>query len=233
MPAQTKFPTSDADFDIFVNAVVPYLNENISRLIVTPTGQAALASATLLLTTTVTGWNAVYPLILKVSTTSNTLIIEKNKLRIQIEELLRSVYNDIPLSLVETKDRTALGIVEPSGTHTPAAKPTSIPSITIIKHSHLTIDIRIEDTKTQEPVSKVEDADSIELESAFLPNNVTPAADFPQENDYHHILNSGKSKITISYRTEQIKGTEYLRARYQNTRKEVGPWSEVVTAIII
>jgi len=233
MPIRAKFPTTDADFNTFINSVVPYLNDNSSRLIVTPTAQTALASVTLTITTADTGWNAVYPLILKLSTTSNTLILEKNQLRDKIELLLHSVYNDIPFSLLEAKDKTTLGIVDPSGTHTPAAKPTSIPSITVTKHSHLTLDIRIEDTKTQEPVSNVDDADSIELESAFLPNNVTPPTGFPQNNDFHHILNSGKSKLTLSYTLEQIKGTDYIRARYQNTRKEVGPWSEVITAIII
>jgi hypothetical protein len=233
MTTNTKFPSSDNNFSLFANSVIPYLNDNKSRLIITTAAQTALALVTVNLTKADDGWNVVYPLTQIPAKSTSELILKKNQLRESIETNLHIVYNDIPLSLIEPKDSTILGISISPVTRSAVPIPSSVPSITITKHAHLTLDLRIEDTKTKEFLSNVSDAESIEIESAFLPNTTILPAGFPQKSDFRHVVTTGKSKVTLNYDLDQIKGTDYIRARYLNSRKEAGPWSEVVITVVI
>ena len=232
MGSQDRIPTKDADFNNYVNIVIPYLNNNKARLVITTSAQTNLTSVTALLSTAVTGWNSVYLQNLNGTSDSTTVAANKKLLRKQLTTGLRSIYADIPRSVLTQADRDTLNINLPAEKHSSAVKPTSVPSITVSGRGHLSANISILDVEGSRAVTKVEDAEMIELEAAFLAPGATPAAGFPTDKDFHHAATLGRSTTTRSYTSDQLRGVEYLKARYLNSRKEPGGWSEVVSIVV-
>jgi hypothetical protein len=232
MPNKNRFPAKDGEFNVLINIIVTYLNANKARLVLTPTAQAALTLVTANVNTAVTGWNALYPLSQNPGSATNTIIAQKTTLRSSIESEIRIIFNDIPESVLLQIDRDNLNLPAPSGTHTPATKPTSVPSLTITNRGHLSISLSILDVAHSQVITNVSDADSIEIESAFLMNSATPSTDFPTDADFRHLAATGKSSYTRSYTADQLKGSDFLRARYLSSRKEPGSWSEVISVVV-
>jgi len=226
MPNQNRFPKKDADFNGYIINAVPHLTTNKLRLILTPTAQAKLNKVTTLIQTTTTGWNTIYQL------SQNPATATKTSLRPQIESALRIIFDDIPKSLLTQIDRDILNLPLPANKHHRANNTETIPAITIKSRGHLSIILNIADTKNGTSLSKPAGVDVIEIESAFLPNTTTLPIDFPKETDFRHIANVGRTTYQRNYSDDQLKGTEYIRARYLNTRKEAGSWSEVISVVV-
>ena len=229
----SKFPTSDGDFNKYVNDSGSLFNTDTVRLVTTPAGKVALDALNGLLNAPKTGWNTLYPLTLSKATSNTELVRDRNDSRENIEAELVILINDIPSTLLTSHDKTILGLIDTVVTHNTAARPTSIPSIIITKHNHLSIEFRIEDTATKANITNLNDAVQVNIESAFLPISATAPAGYPQNNDFHHVAISGKSKATISFELDQVKGTVTIRACYLNGRGEAGPWSEFASTTVI
>ena len=232
MTTQSRIPVKDADFSIYINISIPYVTASKTRLVLTPTAQAALTALETKLNAADSGWNSVYPLCCNSATVTTTLVATKKSLRTQIETLLRAVYADIPQSLLTQTDRDTLNINTVSGSHTQAMVPVSVPSLTVSGRGHLCVTLTILDVERSQPITNVPDAVMVEIESAFLPNGVSQAAGFPQDGDFHFLANSGRSTYKRGYDNSQIKGTEYFKARYLNSRNETGNWSEIIAVTV-
>ena len=232
MTTQSRFPVKDADFSNYINISIPYVSDSKTRLVLTPTAQSNITALEALLNTADKGWNSVYPLCCNSATVTTTLVATKKSLRTQIETLLRAVYADIPQSVLTQTDRDTLNITNVSGSHTQAMVPVSVPSLTVSGRMHLGVTLTILDVERSLPITNVPDAVMVEIESAFLPNGVTQAAGFPQDDDFHFLANSGRSTYKRVYDNSQIKGTEFLKARYLNSRNEAGNWSEIISVTV-
>ena len=231
MPNQPLFPKKDSEFNVSINFGIPYLTTNKARLCLTPASQSALTTATTLLSGA-NGWNVVYPQSQNPATATVTIIAGKNTLRTQIEGFIKIILGDIPKSVLTQVDRDTLNLPLPATTHTPAQKPTSVPTLAISTRGHLSITLSILDTVHSQTLTKLKDADSIELEGAFVSSFATASANFPQETDFKHLAIVGKSTYTRNYSIEQLKGTEYIRARYLSSRNEPGNWSEWIVVVV-
>ena len=232
MPNQSRFPRTDADFSNFINIVFPYLNANKARLVTTPTATNNLSLATSLLTNPTSGWNYTYQLCLNPVTATTTVTANKNTLRTQFETWLRSIYDDIPKSVLTQTDRDTLNIPLRTDSRTPATVPTAIPSISISSRAHLSATFTIVDSAHPQLKGKPDGVELIEIESAFLPAGTTPPAGFPQDSDFRFVATSGKTNYTHNYTSDQLKGTEYVKVRYFNSRNDACGWSEIITVVV-
>jgi len=232
MGNQSRIPAKDADFNNYVNTAIPYLSANKTRLALTTTSQTNLTSVSALLTTAGTGWNSIYPLSQNPATATSSIIAGKTTIRNQIEIMIRAIYADIPKSVLTQVDRDTLNISLPSDSHTAAAKPTSVPSLTVTERGHLSVTFSFLDVVHSQNLTNVPDAESINLVSAFLPAGTIAPVGFPQESDFHYVASLGKSFYKRSYTADQIKGTEYLKACYLSSRKELGDWSEIIAVVV-
>jgi hypothetical protein len=236
MATKGVFPSTDSEFSIDINNIITYLNvpANKSRLVITTAAQANLATVTTLVTTAGTGWNTVYAQSINPSANTTTITQTKNSQRAQIERLLRSIYDDIPQSVLTQTDRDTLHIALRDKTATPVPVPPNEPVIAIKGRGHLYINFNITDPSRPQTQAKPEGVDTIEIQSAFLPIN-TPkdqAENFPAESDFRHLESTGKFLYKRVYEMSHLAGTDFLRARYVNTRKQPGPWSEIISVVV-
>ena len=232
MVVQTKLLRKDGDFNNQINIIIAYLIANKVRLVFTPTSQANLTQATALLSTAGTGWNSIYPQSQNQAVCTSTITNLKNTLRAQLETLLRAIFADIPKSILTQVDRDTLNLPLPSDTRTAATKPSQIPSLSINGRAYLCVVINVVDNDFPQSLSKPAGIDSIEIQSAFLPVGTSPVANFPLESDFRHLAISGRSSYSCTYTSDQLQGTSYIRARYLNSRKEPGNWSQPISIIV-
>lgn len=228
------FSPKDADFNNQINVIIPYLNTATikTRLVLTTVAQVALTSATGLLTTAATGWNTLYPQSTNPAANTSSITDSKNKLRDDIEGFVRTVYGDIPNSSLTQIDRDTLKIPLPKPSKSPVPVPPNAPEIAVKERAHLTATFSITDPAHSHTQAKPEGVDQIDIESAFLPNGTTPPSNFPKATDFRHLGSTGKFLYKRTYDLDQLAGTEYLRARYVNSRKEPGPWSEIISVVV-
>ncbi len=252
MPASGHFPSKLADVNAQFDTDIAYFNDplNTTRLCILA---AFLANANKLYTNPNTppntapdelGWKELWLLRNNPSTRTkpiNDLIAARRK---QLEESIRIIINDIPNSVLTTTDRSTLLIAAHSGTHTPAAIPANAPVIAIVEIGHLFAVLSITDPAHPHTQSKPAGVASTELEGAFqsraaiaaaaLPpaagSPVLPA--FPQESDFLHIANTGKFLYKTHFTADQKGGDEIIRARYLNSRKQPGDWSNTITVTV-
>jgi hypothetical protein len=234
MTTQKRFPNKDADFNLFINIVLNYLNlaSNKTRLILTETAQAALTTANSLITTVETGWNSVFPASQNPATDTTATTKAKNTLRGKIEDQFRIIFADIPQSVLTQTDRDTFNMETHSETHTLTPKLQNEPIVAIIERKHLSVTLNITDPAHPGVQAKPDGVSAIEIQSAFLPAGVTSIDGFPKETDFRHLDLSGRSNYDRLYNQDQLKGTDYLRARYISTRKEPGDWSEIVSVVV-
>lgn len=161
----------------------------------------------------------------------NNLYIDKkiSFTSIQLETGLRAIFDDIPKSVLTQVDRDTLNIPLPSATRTSAPKPTAIPAITVSSRAHLSVVLAIVDAAHPQSISKPEGVDSIQLEGAFVAPGIEKV---PADSDFRNIDTTGKANYTRIYTTDQLASTEYIRARYLNSKGEAGNWSEWIAVIV-
>jgi hypothetical protein len=232
MPSQARFEAKDAAFSVQANTMLTYLTANKARLVITTAANANLTLLTTLITAPATGWNTIFPLSQNPATATSTIIANKVTLRDQIEPTFRALFADIPRSVLTGTDRDTLHIPLPSTARIPAAKPQEIPSLIVSERGHLTVVLNIVDSSKTSSNAKPAGVDAIEIESVFIPANSENANKLPSENDFRHLVTLGRGVYERHYTNDQLRGIEFLRGRYVNTRKEPGNWSEWISIIV-
>jgi hypothetical protein len=231
MTTSKNYNLTDAEFNGKINTDVNYLNAtaNKNRLILTPAASSALTVATAQLAI----WNSNYLQIFNNSISSDTVRSNLRNSQTQLKTSMRIIFDDIPNSVLTQADRNTLKLFVKADSRTPADVPQSIPFITITEHKHLKLVVFVGDTKAPNRRAKPDDANGIEIEVAFYDSTIPLPTGTPPDKNFNHVVSSGKTKIEIPFASEQVKGVAFIRARYINTRKEPGEWSEVVSSIII
>jgi hypothetical protein len=221
----------DAEFNGEINNDINYLNAtgNKNRLIITSAANAALTVATFQLSI----WNSSYLQIFNSSINTSTVRANLRNAQTQLKNSMRIIIADIPDSLLTQTDRETLKLYSKPASRIQANVPQSIPFITVTEHKHLKLVIFVGNTEIPNRKAKPAEANGIEIEIAFYDSTAALPTDTPPDKSFNHIISSGKTKIEIPFTSEQIKGTAYIRARYINSRKETGQWSEIISCIVI
>ncbi len=233
MEERGPFPSKDADFNDYVNIVIPYLNVNFNknRLVTASAALAMLSQITLLYglpppTPPLINWIAIYPLNQNPATRTDTTIAEQATLRTQLEEGLRFIYADAPNSALTPIDRSTLHLPARDTTPTHAPIADHAPNMALDKATHSLITIRITDPANPH-TQAMPAGQHVHANAGFKP---TPTAqiiwDANRFYEVHRFL------VTVPF-TEDDKAKEvFFRSRYVNTRGEPGPWSDTISTIV-
>ena len=226
-----RFPTREADFVVTVTIVINYftVEDNKSRLVITPSANAALAQAITIMETYV----PIYQQCQNSNIATATMITTKNALRNQLEATLRLVYIDIQSSILTQADRDTLNIPVPSNSRSAVPPPSSIPSIDVMEQSHLSVTFKFKDLSNSKSNTLPEDISKVDIEYAVETKNDAGVVIVPTDDDYRHVGISNKTKYTFNYSQDKMKATVYVRARYLNSRNESGNWSQNIILVLI
>lgn len=226
------FPKKDAEFNDYVNIVVPFLNTHAGRLQVSPAHLAEL--------NTLHGqWQTTYPQSQNPDTATKTVIDNKNELRDDLEQELRDTYNDIPQSLLTTQDRNTLNLKKRDLQPTPRPTIESSPNVTMkCKEGRLMlVECRV-DADSSRP-SRHPESDTIEFrykvntDDSGSPTPPAPPAPEPGGSGaWQGPFHSGKARFKIQLPENAAGKLLILQARWKNIvdDSKSGPWSEEVSA---
>lgn len=219
MAQRGVYPRRDADFSIYINSAGPYLQAEKDRLKVSDSDLDVFGNQ-------LNEWNILFPDSLNPDKRTQTITQKKNKQRKAIEAHLRKILRDIPQSLLTVTDRNTLRLKDRD--HKPTASKVAgrAPGIEMEEIVHLRHKLRFLNPFDPDR-RQIPDQQKIFLEVGIGPANAA------EENIVFSRLHMISRYLKIISFTEAEAGqTAYYRARYQNTREEQGPPSEVFSAVI-
>jgi hypothetical protein len=220
MPKNGVFPGREAERNQYYQIVVPYLllAANVTRLLISLVNKTAL-------TTYFAQWNAAFSASQNKDTATSTVIDNKQAADKGLQTVMRAIYADIPESILTPQDRNTLNLQLRSKTSALTQAPTTKPV------TKVDISKRLEHT--------VFFVDELTLTSRAKPEGVrgcqiwykigTPAID-PSELTY--VMTDTASPQVIKFKGEDAGKNVYYWLRWESTRGEVGPWSDVIIATI-
>lgn len=216
MPNLRPFPSKEGDLNIYFQVAVPYLIENKDRLLISTANQD-------LITDNLQLWNETYPVSQNVNTRTKTIIQTKDEIKLNLMEALKAVYGDIPASVWTIEDRNTLNMPERSTTRTPAPVPTTVPigQVDTSRRLEHKISFTNEDGSSAKPHG---------VHGCQIWYKIgTPAVD-PSELSF--MFTDTASPHIHQFSGEHVGKNVYYWLRWENTRGETGPWSDVVMATI-
>lgn len=208
------FPNKDALLNQYFGIVFPFLNlaANTTRLGVSVANKTALGLD-------FTAWNLVYPLSQNPDTATSTVFDNKDIAEHNMKSILRTIYADIPESALTSQDRNTLHLPVHSTTHTASAVPTTKPVGNVDTSKHLEHTISFVDSAT--PTSRAK-PDGVRGCQIWVKIG-SPVTD-PKELTY--LATDTKSPYVNHFDGADANKTAYYWLRWENTRGEVGPWSD-------
>jgi len=216
MPKYGPFPSKEADLNLYFQIAVDYLSTNATRLLVTVPNQDLVSGL-------LDDWNDFYPKTQNANTKTKTIIQLKDETKVNLMAGLRTIYADIPASIWTLEDRNTLNMPERSTTKTPVPTPTTIPigQVDTSRRLEHTISFTNEDGATAKPFG---------VHGCQIWYKVgTPAVD-PSELSF--MFTDTASPHVHQFNGELAGSNVYYWLRWENTRGETGPWSDVVMATI-
>jgi hypothetical protein len=126
---------------------------------------------------------------------------------------------------VSDEDRDLLGLPIPKSGRTPVPAPTTLPGLKVLLPAPAIIEFHFFDAVT-EARAKPFGVHGIELAWAIL--DAPPAG----WEDLIHSAFDTHSPYKMTFRYEERGKTFYFAARWENTRGEKGPWTQIDSAIV-
>lgn len=216
MPKYGPFPSKEADLNSYFQIAVPYLLENRTRLLISQANQD-------LIELKLEAWNEIFPQSQNSNTKTKTIIQIKDGAKEELMTALRAVYADIPASIWTLEDRNTLNMPERSTSKTPAPVPTTVPigQVNTSRRLEHTISFTNEDGSSAKPFG---------VHGCQIWYKIgTPAVD-PSELSF--MFTDTASPHIHQFSGEHVGKNVYYWLRWENTRGETGPWSDVVMATI-
>jgi hypothetical protein len=223
------FPNSNDDSNNYFNTVVPYLNSNSARL------QISAANLTAVndyydkagVVQNDLGWKQLWTLYSNEDTVTTSVRDLIKTRKVQLRTALRTVYKNIPDSLLTVNDRNTLNLHEPDFDHTPIP-PVTFPPVLSFEN----IENNIHTLRIQNP--QTPDSNAMPSSQSCEVWNFVGAANLPDNSLVFQLLkDSGKHLLKANYVPTQKGQTAYYRARYKSPTGDYGPWSDVVSEIIL
>jgi hypothetical protein len=217
----TLFPTRDADFNSYVIISIPYLDTNKVRLLI------SAGNVTAMLALKVT-WDDIFPKSQDPNQRTTTITDNKNDARADIEDLLRSIYADIPASVLTTDDRNTLNLHERDTTPTPRPAITTSPVAKLSSGPGARIDVTCRVDNDSSRASIHPDADGVEM--AYIVGTTPPASPAA----CNRIIVSSKAKFTVQADMAEAgkKLFAYMRWKNNTSEDKSGPWTSMLSATV-
>ena len=213
-------PTSDADFDNWLDLFAAYVTANTAALGLTPNDIAPLTAAA-------TGWDAAFPANETAQAAASAAAISKDHARTAIESLTRPLIQQLQASpKVTNAQRNTMKITVRATTRTRASVPQTAPMVTVDTSRRLQHIIDFRDSAS--PKSKAKPAG---VASCEIWNKVGSPAPTDISQMAYVATDSGTPYLA-EYTGAQAGQMVYYWLRWVNPRGEKGPWSEPVSATI-
>lgn len=216
MPNQSPFPSKDAELNLYFEEAVTHLLEFKERLNVSKEHQEQLPVY-------YDAWKVVFPLSQNKNTKTMTIVDNKNIAKENLKVALRTIYADIPQSALTTEDRNVLGIAARSTSRTPSPIPSSRPvgQVSTINRLEHTISFIDESGNHAKPQGV--------RGCQIYCKEGEPITDI---DELSYIATDTKSPYVHKFAVDKAGKTMHYWLRWENTRGEVGPWGNVVTATV-
>lgn len=216
MPNSKPFPTKEADMNNYFLSASNYLVTNATRL------QVSDANKTVLIAQIAT-WNTAYPASQNVNTRTKTAVEKKNVAKEKLMTTFRTIYADIPASVLTVDDRNALNLPAPNSSRTPKPVPTTKPKAAVDTSKRLEHTISF--TNAEGGLAKPDGVRGCQIWFKIG----DPAID-PSELSY--VATDTASPYIYHFNGDVAGKNVYYWLRWENTRGETGPWSDVVMATV-
>lgn len=216
MPKLGPFPSTDGEFNMYVTVAVPYIILNRARLLVSEFNQTLLGA-------TLRDWNDTYPLSQDINTRTKTATDNKDAARVAITEALRSTYGDIPQSALTNEDRNTLRLEARNTARTPSPVPNTRPVGQVNTSNRL-----------EHVISFTDDGGAHARPKGVRGCQIWCKVGEPVVNldELSYLGTDTSSPFIQRYGVDKAGKTIHYWLRWENTRGEVGPWSNVVTATV-
>jgi hypothetical protein len=213
-------PKPEAQFHNWQNILMTYFAGYYSTWGVPPVAWTELCSSQ-------ADYNTKYAAAENPATRTSVAVLARQEARQTYETRLRSVlkafvtYNPA----VTDEDRRNMGLPIHKTTHTPAPVAATYPDFDVDSSviRRLTIHFYDQGSKSK---AKPEGQHGAEITWGISETPIVNVADFT------HSSFDTRSPFTLEFTGEQRGKTVYFCLRWENTRGEKGPWSEIVSAIV-
>lgn len=216
MPNLRPFPSKEAELNLYFQIAVGYLIDNNVRFLISNETKTELQDL-------LNQWITIFPLSQNANTKTKTIVQSKDEVKETLMNLMRSVFADIPASVLTIEDRNTLNLAERSTTRTPSPVPTTIPigQVDTSRRLEHKISFTNEDGSSAKPHG---------VHGCQIWYKIgTPAVD-PSELSF--MFTDTASPHIHQFNGEHVGKNVYYWLRWENTRGETGPWSDVVMATI-
>jgi len=224
-----QIPAVLAEFNTFVNRVIPYMADaaNQARLGVSNDNKNKMND--LLGGPGLTGtWISLWALTSSETTATKPLRKSRNDLKKEMTSLIRKVYDDIIESALTNDDRTTLVIPKRDTTPTERAKITIRPTLKLIVKGGASFTIENRVDKDQTRPSMLPEADYIEM--AYIIGTKEPA----DVSETNKIKVLSRAREVISFDPSTAGQRLYCYTRYVNKTDDSksGPFTRLHSAVI-
>lgn len=217
MPKLGPFPSKEADLNNYFLAAFAYLILNKTRLRLSEEDENILNEL-------FSEWNTKYPISQNENTRTKITIKDKEDAKDNLMVFLRKVYADIPNSILTNQDRITLNLLSRDTSRTPAAIPDSKPVVLVDTRNHLehTISFSNIDGSKKKPEG---------VRACQIWYKIGTAPIDPSELIF--MTSDTASPFTHHFEGKDIGKNVYYWLRWENTRGDVGPWSDAIMATIL
>ena len=228
--ARGIFPTKDPEFSVHINTAIPYLDTNKTRLGVSSANNTTLnglhnepAGGT--------GWLQVFPLSQNNATRTTTITKDKNTLRRQIEALMRTIFNDIPESVLTQLDRDTLNLKKRDTIPSARAQITTAPFVDFKGEEGGIILVTCRVIKKSDRASIHHDADVVQMKYIITDVDAQPPATM---NDCPNVFTSKRAIFRFAEAANMPGKRLYAFLRWQNDsdKAKSGPYNQRDTVVI-
>ncbi len=220
MMATDYIPSSDADFDAWLQNFVNYVVANATGLGATPAQVTDLQAVK-------TDWDAKYPSSTSAQAAANAAVQAKSDSRTAVESFVRPFVGMLQSNTaVSDPQRQSLGITVRSGSRTPVGPPTTRPIASVDTSQRLRHTINFVDEITPGSRAKPEGVQGCEIWTKI--GDPVPAG----PGDVHYLALDTRTPYVAEFEAADGGKMAHYMVRWISTRGEVGPWSQTVSATI-
>jgi hypothetical protein len=213
-------PRKDVDFNQWVGTFMTTIQQLASSLSIPQTAVDELVVLQ-------TAWNTKYSLAETPATRTSATVVEKDEARAALEPKLRTFVSEYVRHnhLVTDADRVNLGLPIPKTTRTPAPIPTTYPEFSIDSSVIRRLTIHFRD-QGDDSGAKPYGVHGAEIKWGYS------SEETPSPATLLYSVFDTRSPYTLEFEEANRGRTVYFCLRWENTRGDKGPWSEIVSAIV-
>ncbi|MDR0419942.1 MAG: hypothetical protein LBH30_00595 [Prevotellaceae bacterium] len=221
MSKEKSIPKKDVDFNIAQNIIATTASENSRRWGL----DEAWLSAELL--PKKDEWDSAWAAYENPATRTPEITFVKTENRKEYEKPLRILIKNLQSNVhVTPEDLISMGIALPNPSRTPAPVATEAPDIDVDTSVIGRLSIHFFERGSRHKKGKPAGQHGAEIR--WLLSDTPPT----RWDDLTHSEIDTNSPFTLSFEYDQRGKTVYFALRWENTRGEKGPWSEILSAII-